>query len=67
MKRLLSYARNSYKELMEKVSWPTAKELQNSSLIVMVASFIIATLIFTMDTVFVNFMGGVYNLFLIIY
>ena len=38
-------------------------ELQNSAVVVMIASFIIALIIFGMDTVFENFMEGVYSLF----
>lgn len=39
-------------ELLNKVSWPTWSELQSSSIIVLVATFIIALLIFVMDASF---------------
>jgi len=38
--------------MINQVSWPTWKELQSSSLLVLVASAIIALLIFVMDYVF---------------
>ena len=36
-------------ELMQKVSWPTFAELQNSAVVVFVASLIIAMVVFLMD------------------
>lgn len=41
----------TYHEMVHKVSWPTWKELQSSSILVLVASVIIALLIFLMDYV----------------
>ncbi|RMG82170.1 MAG: preprotein translocase subunit SecE [Bacteroidetes bacterium] len=51
----------SYDELVNKVSWPTWKELQSSSLIVLIATFITAFLIYLMDTVFSNVMKFIYT------
>lgn len=42
----------TYNELMHNVTWPTWKELQSSSILVLVASAIIAFLVFLMDYVF---------------
>jgi len=39
-------------ELVNKVSWPTWSELQSSAIITMIASMIIALVIFIMDFVF---------------
>jgi preprotein translocase subunit SecE len=61
--RLKIYFEEAYNELVHKVSWPTWKELQSSALIVMVASFIIALIVFVMDFSFENIMSFVYNLF----
>ena len=61
--KLLLYFEEAYNELVHKVSWPTFKELQNSAFIVMVASFIIALIVFVMDFSFENIMSFVYNLF----
>jgi preprotein translocase subunit SecE len=42
----------SYNELVHKVTWPTWKQLQSSSILVLVASVIISLIIFLMDYVF---------------
>jgi len=61
--KLLLYFEEAYKELVEKVTWPTWKELQSSSIIVMVASLIIALIISAMDATFKNIMEFIYNMF----
>lgn len=53
------YIKESYNELMTKVSWPTWSELQNSAVVVMVASLIIALVILLMDTVFSHAMQDI--------
>jgi preprotein translocase subunit SecE len=63
MMKLKVYLQEAYDELVHKVTWPTWKELQNSALVVMVASFIISLLIFIMDKVFENIMNFIYGLF----
>ena len=57
------YLQEAYNELVHKVTWPTWKELQNSAMVVMVASFIISLLIFVMDLGFRNIMDFIYGLF----
>ena len=52
MAGIITYIEESYNELVNKVSWPTWAELQNSTRIVAVASIIIALMIFVMDFVF---------------
>jgi preprotein translocase subunit SecE len=61
--KLKIYFEEAYNELVHKVSWPTWKELQSSALIVMVASLIIALIVFVMDFSFENLMSFVYKLF----
>jgi preprotein translocase subunit SecE len=61
--KIKTYFQESYNELVHKVTWPTWKELQSSALIVMVASIIIALVIFVMDFVFENLMNFIYSLF----
>lgn len=41
----------TYHEMVHKVSWPTWKELQSSAILVLVASVIIALIVFLMDYV----------------
>lgn len=49
MKRVIAYIKDSYNELVHKVSWPTKAELSNSAVVVMFASLIIAVLIGAID------------------
>ena len=60
--KLKSYFSDVYNELVNKVSWPTWKELQNSAIVVMIASFIIAITVGTMDTGFRNIMEAIYKI-----
>ena len=50
--RVNNYLQDTYNELVHKVSWPTWANLQNSSIVVMVASLIIALVVFGMDAGF---------------
>lgn len=62
MKRLIRYIKEAYNELVHKVAWPSFKELQSSTIVVMVASVIIALVILCMDLAFENLMKFVYNI-----
>ena len=58
-----SYIKSSYDELVNKVSWPTWSELQNSSVVVAIASIIIALIIYVMDQSFNTILGWFYSIF----
>ena len=58
-----SYIKSSYDELVKKVSWPTWSDLQNSTIVVAIASAIIALIIYAMDSVFSNILDVFYRLF----
>jgi len=58
-----SYIKDSYNELIKKVSWPSWSELQNSAIVVSIASLIIALVVFLMDISFKNILKAFYNLF----
>ena len=60
--RIKTYFQEAFNELVHKVSWPTMAELQNSAVVVMIASFIIAMIIFGMDTVFETIMETIYSI-----
>jgi preprotein translocase subunit SecE len=47
-----TYFEESYNELVQKVTWPTWSELQESTILVFLTTFILTLLIFTMDFVF---------------
>ena len=61
--KLVTYVKESYDELMHKVSWPTWSELQGSSIVVSVATLIIALIVFAMDEAFRNILLQFYKLF----
>lgn len=52
MSKLGNYVKESYDELVHKVSWPSFKELQSSAVVVAVAALILALIVFLMDFVF---------------
>ncbi|MBI5008478.1 MAG: preprotein translocase subunit SecE [Bacteroidia bacterium] len=56
------YFQDSFTELLHKVTWPTWSELQNSAVLVMVASLIFALIVAGMDLAFSNIMEFVYSL-----
>ncbi|MBP3253062.1 MAG: preprotein translocase subunit SecE [Bacteroidales bacterium] len=49
--KVVNYVKSCYDE-MQKVSWPTMDELLNSTIVVFVASLIIALIVFIMDIAF---------------
>ena len=44
--------KESYNELVHKTTWPTGKELASSAVIVLVASLMIAVVVYLMDKFF---------------
>ncbi len=52
MKKIINYVKESYYELVNKVSWPTRQEVTSSSVVVLSASVIIALVILVMDLLF---------------
>lgn len=61
--KLIDNIKASYTELVYKVTWPTRKELANSSVLVLVASIILALVVWLMDFCFENLMTFIYGLF----
>ena len=49
MAKVLDFFKDSYVEITEKVTWPTWSQLQSSAVIVLVASLLIALVVFVMD------------------
>jgi preprotein translocase subunit SecE len=49
MNKIGNYFRDSYKELMEKVTWPTWAQLQQSTMIVLAATLVITAFVSLMD------------------
>ena len=63
MNKIAIYFKESYKELMEKVSWPTWTQLQQSTMIVLVATLVITALVWVMDFASASVLRFVYKLF----
>ena len=62
MRRFINYLKESYAELTKKVSWPSWDKLQNSAVVVMVASVILALLILAIDFCIKNAVSAIYTL-----
>ena len=52
MSKVKEYINETVTEMVHRVTWPTWKELQANTIIVVVASVLIALVIFVMDFVF---------------
>jgi len=63
MNKIRSYYRDSYKELMEKVTWPNWQQLQQSTMIVLVATLVITAIVWVLDLGSSNLLKFVYSLF----
>jgi len=59
--KIISYIKESYSELTQKVSWPTRQELTNSAVVVLIASIIIAMIVWLMDVSFEAIMKFIYG------
>ena len=62
MANVLEFIKDSYIEMTQKVTWPTWGQLQNSAVVVLVASIIIALMIFAMDKASSNVLELFYNI-----
>lgn len=49
MEKVTTYFKEAYDELLNKVTWPSWRELQQSGVIVLAASVIISLLVVAMD------------------
>jgi preprotein translocase subunit SecE len=63
MSKLSNYLKETYNELVYKVSWPSWADLQSSSIVVLVASLIIALIVFAMDITFRQLFNFLYDIF----
>uniref|UniRef100_UPI004055A07F preprotein translocase subunit SecE n=1 Tax=Alistipes sp. TaxID=1872444 RepID=UPI004055A07F len=58
---MINYFKESYNELVNKVSWPSFAQLQSSTIVVMVASLVFALVVLAMDITFENLMAFIYK------
>ena len=52
MAGFISYLKESYDELINRVTWPTWKELQESTVLVFISVLVLGLVIFAMDFAF---------------
>jgi preprotein translocase subunit SecE len=62
MNKIKEYIIESYKELSQKVTWPTWQELQKSAVVVLVASVLIAVVLLVMDLASNKILDAYYSL-----
>ena len=62
MRKFINYLKESYTELTKKVTWPSWEKLQSSALLVLVATLILAAVIFVIDFAFQHLMEFIYAL-----
>ncbi len=63
MNKISTYFKDSYHELVEKVTWPTWGQLQQSTVIVLVATVIITLMVSVMDLGSNQLLKLIYSLF----
>jgi preprotein translocase subunit SecE len=63
MTKLIEFIKSSKEEMVNKVSWPPYNQLQESSILVLVASLIFSLIIGLIDLAFDNTMSWFYNAF----
>ena len=59
--KLINYFKESYNELVHKTSWPSRRELTSSAVVVLIASLLIALIVWLMDFGFENLMSLIYK------
>ena len=63
MNKVSNYVRDSYKELVEKVTWPNWEQLQQSTMIVLGATLLITAIVWVMDFISITGLNFIYKLF----
>ena len=63
MNKISAYFKDSYQELVEKVTWPTWLQLQQSTLIVLIATVLITGVVWIMDFSTNQLLKLIYSLF----
>lgn len=62
MSKFGSYIQEAYDELIHKVTWPTWEELQQTTIIVLIALSMVTVVIFGMDFVAKNVLEFIYKM-----
>lgn len=60
MEKIKLYILESYNELVNKVTWPSWASLQSNTVLTIIASLILALIIFVMDAISNGFLQQIY-------
>ncbi|PWU02966.1 MAG: preprotein translocase subunit SecE [Bacteroidetes bacterium] len=63
MNKISAYFKDSYRELVEKVTWPNWQQLQQSTMIVLVATLVITGVVWLMDLGSQSVLKFIYSFF----
>lgn len=63
MNKVSNYFRDSYKELQEKVTWPNWTQLQQSTMIVLIATLLFTGVVSLMDLISASGLKFIYQMF----
>lgn len=63
MNKIVTYFSESYKEMVEKVTWPSWIQLQQSTVIVLVASLLVTLIVWLMDFASNSLLKFIYSFF----
>ena len=63
MNKVSNYIKESYHELVDKVTWPTSAQLQQSTAIVLIATVVIMLMVGLMDFASNEMLQLIYSLF----
>ena len=62
MRRFINFCKESFEELTKKTTWPNWAKLQSSALLVILATVILAAILWVVDFAFQSLMTGIYTL-----
>lgn len=63
MNKVTTYFSESFRELTQKVTWPNWEQLQQSTMIVLVATLVITAMVSLMDFVAAGGLNLIYKMF----
>ena len=61
--KIVQYIKESYVEFKDNVSWPTFSKLQQETMIVAIATVLLAIFLYAVDTSFAKVLDVVYSAF----
>lgn len=61
--KIVNYIKESYVEFKDNVTWPTFSKLQQDTLIVAIATVLLAIFLYAVDTSFAKLLDVIYSAF----